>query len=55
VWLVTAPGYITHEDSCDVISQEIANARDRIVRTTPKEEIFEKPALQEFRAATTGT
>jgi hypothetical protein len=51
LWLITAPGYTTHKDACDVISAEFANARSRIVRTSPKEEIFEKPALQEFRAA----
>jgi uncharacterized membrane protein len=54
VWLVTAPGYTTHKDACDVISQEFAAARSRVVRTVPKEEIFEKPALQEFRARAPG-
>ncbi|HET9728411.1 MAG TPA: glycosyltransferase family 39 protein, partial [Acidimicrobiia bacterium] len=54
LWLVIAPGYITHTGICETLSDLLARDRIRIQRTFSNEKIFEKPAIQEFRARAGG-
>jgi uncharacterized membrane protein len=50
LWYVSAPGYITHVGTCEELSDVFAGARERVQRTQSDPLIFEKPALQMFRA-----
>jgi hypothetical protein len=50
LWYVSAPGYITHVGTCEALSDAFAGARPRVQRTESDPLIFEKPALQMFRA-----
>jgi uncharacterized membrane protein len=48
LWLVRAPGYLTHKALCETLSGEFERARQRVPRTQPKNEVFEKPLIEEF-------
>ncbi len=48
LWLVAAPGYITHPVVCGTLSGLFAQTRARTVRVAPDDRIFEHPGLQEF-------
>jgi hypothetical protein len=50
LWLVTSPGYITHPIACQTLSTVFATERNRDIRISPDERIFEHPGLQEFPA-----
>src|SRR5437762_7278965 len=50
LWYVRAPGYATHKNLCEGLSNAFAAARQRVPRTLPQAKIFEKPALEEFPA-----
>jgi hypothetical protein len=52
IWLVTAPGYLTHEERCRHLSDVLAaeSGRTRLARTASKGDIFERPALEELPA-----
>jgi hypothetical protein len=52
LWFVSAPGYITHQGTCEAISDAFAAARPRVQRTLSDVKIFEKPQLQMFPAPT---
>jgi hypothetical protein len=54
LWLVTAPGYITHPGTCERLSDALAARRARRQLTTPNEKIFEEPALQQFAPRAAG-
>jgi 4-amino-4-deoxy-L-arabinose transferase-like glycosyltransferase len=48
LWYVSAPGYITHVGTCEALSNELADTRERVQRTESDPNVFEKPALQMF-------
>jgi 4-amino-4-deoxy-L-arabinose transferase-like glycosyltransferase len=50
LWYVSAPGYLTHVGTCEALSNEFANKRERVQRTVSDPNVFEKPALQMFPA-----
>ena len=50
LWLVSSPGYITHPVACQTLSTVFATARNRQIRVSPDERLFEHPGLQQFVA-----
>lgn len=48
VWMVSAPGYITHTGRCEDIATKLGADRTGTVRVVSDEEIFERPGLVEF-------
>jgi hypothetical protein len=54
LWYVRAPGYVTHKNVCEGLSNAFAAARERVPRTLSAGKIFEKPALEEFPAPHAG-
>jgi 4-amino-4-deoxy-L-arabinose transferase-like glycosyltransferase len=50
IWYVSAPGYLTHGSTCDVLSAALAQARRQVVRVLIDPTPYEKPGLKEFPA-----
>ncbi len=50
IWLVWAPGYITHVGTCESIAATLGKTRPLQNRLAPDPDIFEKPGLQAFPA-----
>ncbi len=50
IWYVSAPGYQTHLDTCDVVSNALAEARPFVLRIASNPDAFEKQGLKEFPA-----
>jgi mannosyltransferase len=48
LWYVRAPGYETHKNVCERLSQAFARARQQLPRTLSDPDIFEKPQLEQF-------
>jgi mannosyltransferase len=48
IWYVSAPGYTTHQHSCNLLTDEFAKVRKEIVRVQSDPNAFEKQGLQEF-------
>ena len=50
IWYVSAPGYQTHQHSCDNLSAAFAKVRTMQVRVSSDPNAFEKQGLEEFQA-----
>ncbi len=48
LWLVSAPGYITHEGTCEKLSTDLGLSRPPLERTLLDDKVFEKAQLEEF-------
>lgn len=51
IWLVRAPGYITHKGVCEDVSARLAAVRPRLEWTTPNNLSYERPGLEQFPPA----